>query len=209
MSEDFLRKFADKMSRELGCPVSPAEAEAEAGRIIQDVARRFGRKYQFGSYEPDDIAQEAAGFALECLAKGKYDPARSLDAYLATHIKRRLHNLKRDRFMRPESPCSCCETFNPGPNPCERWVAWDRRNRAKQTLALSGSAASGGEAVASKRPKHVDEVREIDAWVDDTWPSALRADYLRMKQGVELPLERARAVRGRILGRFGELDHAD
>ena len=207
LPEKFLTQFAARLSRETGSPTTHAEAEAEAVRILGVVSRWFGIR-RFGYFDGDDIAQEASIMGLELIAKDKYEGARPLENYLVTHIDRRLQNLKRDKFFRREAPCRCCDPFDPGANPCKRWQQWNELTQRKMSLMGSGPDP---ENIRPRVAQHEERelLNEIDEWIDETWPAALRADYMRLKQGVGLTASRTKAVKDRILVRFGEDAHAD
>lgn len=82
----------------------PSDEELVA--VVEKVARRLARIYQFSYYEVDDLIQHCYVEALEVL--DKYDGERPLANFLAIHLRNRLHNLKRNKHARITTPCERC-----------------------------------------------------------------------------------------------------
>jgi DNA-directed RNA polymerase specialized sigma24 family protein len=75
--------------------------EKEVLEIINKVASRYAHKFRFGYFEADDIRQEAVIIAMEALER--YEEGRPLENFLAVHVKNRLNNFKRDKYLTGES----------------------------------------------------------------------------------------------------------
>lgn len=200
-------------------PIPPGHDEASVVAAIESVSRKLARAFSFGSFTPQDIAQEVALFSMELLRKGKYDPAMPLQAYLMTHARRRLCNMKRNLHHRSDSPCArcaagdhCCE-----PGPCKKHAAWAARNLAKATLNRTVDLA---DASPEREPRTAESVveqaaerNELAELLDRYLDVDLRADYKRMLAGeVVIALKRRRVQQevARIMAEHGfEVDGLD
>ena len=198
MNIEFLRTYAATW---MGESATPEEAEAEILATIEKLAGKLAWDFRFGSYTLEDARQEGVLYALQAIAKGSYDVNRPLGGFLRTHIKNRLHNLKRNAFMRPYAPCSCCDAFGVPADPCDAWKKWDALNRAKMVLAKPGGSPEGFDVGDREPGPDAAFLREVEGYAL-TLPQRLRSDYLRLKAGVELPPGRTEAVHGAIRARF-------
>lgn len=187
--------------------IPEGEARREIEATLADVAAQFA-SFRFGSHERQDMAQQAALFGWEALCRDPDDPGRRgydadrpLRNFLSRHVKNRLHNFKRDTFLRPEAPCPCCDPFDPPPEPCAAMRRWEVRNGAKQALARAGGSAEWHDP-PGRAADDRDMIVEVDRWADTLAPG-MRADYLRMRQGATLPKGRREAVRKAARARFG------
>ncbi len=82
--------------------------EEEVIQTIYRVARRLAHKFKFGFHSDQDIIQQAFIIVIQSDCLSKYDTSRPLENFLASHLKNRLYNFKRDNYARPESPCLSC-----------------------------------------------------------------------------------------------------
>ena len=184
--------------------VSLAQAEKSIVAILTEIAQTLSYRHTFAYWNQDDIRQEVYCLGIGILEKdgGTFDLSRPLPQYLSHSIRNRLLNLKRDRFLRIEPPCACCDIHDHPKHGCVHFEKWRKRNFAKMALAAPGadslveSFQSEGEALAL--------VREIEEFVASTFPPKLRSDFHRLKAGVGLPPARRNSVRRAILAKFGE-----
>ncbi len=180
----------------------PGKTEAEVLEAIERAVATLAPLHIFGHLDLDDLKQYGRLFALQALEKEVYDPSRPLENFLYTHIKNRFLNLKRDKLKRADAPCKTCHhgTFCTGTNaPCERYERWSRRNRAKQQLMNRAAPSEPDESPATSVSTTADvETQEILELIDERLPISLRANYLRLKDGVVLPQEDADAVMGAL-----------
>ena len=70
--------------------------EQEVIDVIIKVSKRLSHKFTFGTYDKDDIEQEAFIHGIQGLEK--YDEERPLENFLHVHISNRLHDLRRNKF---------------------------------------------------------------------------------------------------------------
>jgi hypothetical protein len=118
--------------------------DSETLSTIQAIAARFRGKI-FPGYADCDIEQEAVIMMMEALPRYRPEFGK-LEHFLSSHARRRLANLRRNKHARPKSDCPCesCiladERGEPGPHDgefCERYAAWQKRNRRKMDLSSS------------------------------------------------------------------------
>lgn len=192
------------MRRVLSIPpdMNPHEVLATIEKIVSNLAPGF----VFGYFSVEDIRQQGRLFALEAL--GRWDGKRTLENFLFKHVKNRLINYKRDKFHRADPPCKECERAYPlAPTHadgkyCAPFLEWKDRNLKKQLLARSLKVEPEVMARIMQRISD-DDVRapevvgmtDLDQRIDALLPYHLRPDYLRMKEGVTVPLERREEVR--------------
>jgi hypothetical protein len=200
MNRTVVRAYARKLGRERGTKVGLADAEAEILRVIQKAARLLSSSNTFGYYSREDITQQGILEGLEAIEDGHYDPERPLENFMHVHIKNRLSNIKRKEWMRVESPCDCCDAFNPPEEPCLRWKQWFTRNTNKQNLMRPIDVDSVPEhnMTASNDVLEEVELNELLALIDTQLPLELRSDYLKLRAGVSVPKDRKQRVREAI-----------
>lgn len=168
--------------------------EAETFSTLDKVCKRLAAKYQFGIYDKDDIYQEAIIIAMSGL-EHSYTPGRPLENFMAVHVNNRLKNLKRDKYMRPEPTFSSAEEEHD----------WRLKYQSKQNLNDALSIDHVRDDSESSMWSKVDfvndyEVKEIFEQIDQKLPIDMRADFLRMRQGVSVPKARRNQIEDTILG---------
>ena len=104
---------------------SGCELTAEGIRATQIIVREIGSGWEFGHWDADELRQQAYVWAIEALPH--WDSSRNLYTFLNAVIRRKLFNLRRDKFERHERPCHNCplQAFLP-PDGCSAYE--DRRN---------------------------------------------------------------------------------
>lgn len=176
----------------------PGLTEAEVLAALDRVLAMLAPSFVFGYYDIEDVEQFGRLEGLKLLAKGKYDGSRPLDAYLYTHIFRRLLNLQRKLKWRSEPSCPQCASgttyCGDGHGPCDAHEAWVRRNTTKSALTSPVSLDSDHDGRDRADVMGEIERRETEATIDAKLPAALRSDYLRLKAGVTVPARRKAAV---------------
>lgn len=145
--------------------------------IIETVINKIAFKYSFGSYVLEDIKQEARIIAVDGLKR--YDNKRPLENFLYIHVKNRLYNFKRDNYIRPIEKCKNCDD-----NSCSRCLKKRKFNTAKQNLAYSVDYTNSTSEVCFDLSEM--ELKEFREQIDRTLPLELRADYIRMINGVTI-----------------------
>ena len=161
--------------------------EREVTETITRVANRYAYKFQFGFYTPDDIRQEAFIIAMDAL--DRYDESRPLENFLAVHVKNRLNNFKRDKYYRQQKE--------------------DQANKNKYDNNTKKFLMEPID-ISSVRDEHENNKRLDDSFVNniedqelldiiDTYLDVgLRADYLRILNGVYVPKPRREQIYNEI-----------
>lgn len=183
---------------------------------IDVVMGRLSKKMKFGYHEIEDIRQQGFQYALEILEKETYDPKKPLENFLQTHIKNQLINYKRNNFIRSEKPCAGCVFFDKSkakstkgewcgafddPDSCKKYKGWRTRNDSKKSVmcpididVVPNDTLVGENDVSSKA-----SFNELKNTIDELLPADLRADYLRMLDGVSIPKSRREHVKAGVL----------
>lgn len=181
------------------------KTEREVLEAIERAVGALSPSFVFGAYGLDDIKQQARLFALEALPR--YDPQRPLFNFLCKHVRNRLINLKRDKHRRNDPPCLPCHHGSPceGRAYCKKYEAWLHRNNAKANLSRPVGLDSVSEERGRESTVHQDaELSEMLRLIDEKLPVSLRADYLRMREGVSVSRARRDAVTEAVRGIIGE-----
>ena len=172
--------------------------EREVTETITRVANRYAYKFQFGFYTPDDIRQEAFIIAMDAL--DRYDESRPLENFLAVHVKNRLNNFKRDKYYRQQKE--------------------DQANKNKYDNNTKKFLMEPID-INSVRDEHENNMRLDDSFVNniedqelldiiDTYLDVgLRADYLRILNGVYVPKPRREQIYNEINRILKENNHEE
>lgn len=189
--------------------IPEGKSEAQVLASIEKCVSILARSFAFGYYTPEDMMQEARLFCLECLPK--FDPTRNLDAFLYSATKHHLINLHRDKFKRADSPCKVCHksessggTFKPCTGTekyCGRYSDWKQRNNSKAKLVNPSNIEHVTDEQAERlgfccqsEAEEACEIKETLELIDLHLPAELRSIYLKMRDGVSVPKDAAKAV---------------
>ena len=145
------------------------EINPEHFSIIQRIAKQLAPRYVFGSYEREDIEQEATILALDGLKR--YDGVRPLENFLYTHVSNRLKNFKRDNYFR-------ITTGNA-----------EKVQQAKKDL-LGASSAIDPIIYVEEDMSEVIDAKDAIEKINEQLPAKYRADYLKMCNGAKVPKKR-------------------
>jgi len=187
--------------------------EDEVLAIIEKVVNRLAYKFKFGYHDIDDIKQEARLLALEGLQN--YDNNRPLENFLWTHVRNRLCNYKRDNYERLYSPCvKChygiiktsiikCNKYD-DINMCSIYKGWLNRNTTKKNIMapLELSEINDEHEYNMKTcilGEHFVVYEELVTILDKYIPVNMRADYLKLKQGLKLPRYKVEKIQKIVL----------
>lgn len=178
--------------------VPQGKTEQEVLDAIEKAVRLLAPSFVFGYYGLEDIQQEARVEGL--LAIERYDPSRPLENFVYVHIHNRLCNLLRNKFRRNDPPCKECASGKPCREGsfCKKYDAWLRRNHVKANLMqpLDLGAQAGGDAWRSFEPSAEEEAiqTELISLIDSKLPTEMRAIYLQLRSGVNVPKSKREAV---------------
>jgi len=159
-------------------------------QMVQRIARKLAPKYTFSHYDIDDIVQEGVIAALQGYDKYN-EEAGSLSSFMYTLINNSLKNFKRNNYIRPR-PSHMSEED------------WDSRQATKRNILEPMSLGTIRDEHEKNAWTKIDfindmEVQEIFTIIDNELPTALRQDYLRMKQGVGIPKSRRLKIEETII----------
>lgn len=178
-------------------------SEAEVLQTIEDVVAKLAGPFKFGFHDTDDMKQEGRIMALEALPR--FDASLgTLRTFLTNHVRNRFINMQRDKLERRQPPCSSCPFYIKKfdkcgafatKDECEKWTAWKTRNLHKRNLMEGYNPNSVSENSGDTAPpaiNFIDDIsnKEIVEYIDKEMPIAMRADYLRLINGVKLPKNR-------------------
>lgn len=172
--------------------------EQEFLDVVDDVVNKISQRFVFGYHDVEDIKQQGRLYALEGI--GGYDGRKPLGNFLWTHVKNRLCNDKRDKYERPQIPCTQCMNYDDDAficsnyediYECPAYAGWYKRNSTKKNLMIpleydqvDGENEPGMSVVNCP---HINAVnQEIINLVDQNIPLDLRSDYLKMRAGVSI-----------------------
>ena len=178
--------------------------ETETIATISKVVNRLGKKYTFGFYSVEDVRQEAWIIAIESL--DKYDEERPLENFLAVVLSRRLLNLKRNKFCRPDEICDVCKNKDPN---CKKCKQREMRNQSKKFLMEPIDISHIRDEHEKNMRLENDFISDIEdgelfAIIDKHLPVELRGDYLRLKSGVYISKPRREQIHTAIYEIFEE-----
>ena len=172
--------------------------EREVTETITRVANRYAYKFQFGFYTPDDIRQEAFIIAMDAL--DRYDESRPLENFLAVHVKNRLNNFKRDKYYRQQKEDQANK--NKYDNNTKKFLMEpidinSVRDEHENNMRLDDDFI------------HTVEDQELLDIIDTYLDVGLRADYLRILNGVYVPKPRREQIYNEINRILKENNHEE
>lgn len=168
--------------------------EEEVLEVIFRIARRLASRFRFGYHGVNDMRQTAALLAWEGL--DNYDGVRPLENFLWTHVRNRLYNEKRNKYERPDKPCSHCPFYNQDICEkfddlleCDLYSGWLKRNTAKKNLMNTIDFDSvHDEHENNMRQNDIESLdqKELMKLIERELPVEYREDFIRLKMGLRL-----------------------
>lgn len=158
---------------------------------IERVAASVPTSFLFGSHDIEDLRQLARLLCIEALEKRQYDPSRPIDNYLQVCVRGGILNWRRKHLWRTDCPCDKCHAgeFCRKGEPCKKYRDWLARNTTKANLQhplgleiMPAESEPQFEEAFSKL-----EVEELYEIIDREMPIELRATWLQMRDGVNVP----------------------
>jgi DNA-directed RNA polymerase specialized sigma24 family protein len=193
----------DRITTALNLPngISP---EQSGVLIIDHVVNVLSSAFKFGYWERDDIMQEGRLFALQAIANSGYNPSRPLEKFLYTHVRYRYLNLHRDKYFRNVPPCIKCPFYDPtykasligctafaDKHHCQKFDDWSYFCEAKKKLV---NPPSDFEYTPAMHDDTI-EYRELFEVIDERLPEEYRDDYIRLRDGLNVPEPRKSQIR--------------
>ena len=190
--------------------------EQEVLDIIKKVTNKLAPFFTFAHFDADDIRQEGTIIAIEVLEKDYYDCKRPLENFLYSHIRNRLINLKRDKFVRHEPPCTSCPFYDlhnikssnqctafADKQECDKYAVFTKFNSAKKNIHQPidiDSVEMDGEKGMYSCSDLSEELEDSELYenIDARLPIELRGDFLRMMSGICIPKTRREKIQAAI-----------
>jgi DNA-directed RNA polymerase specialized sigma24 family protein len=171
--------------------------EEQVIKLIYTITSHLSVKFRFGYLSQDDIQQECFILAIDGLER--YDETMPLENFLRVHIKNRLCNLKR-KYQRRELQCVCktCSDKTLDVNSkmvCIKYKQWYDRNLSKKNIMLP----IGIDEVSDEHEKGMRTSVDLDnkiyqndifQKIDNLLPVDMRADYIKIKNGIKVSKSR-------------------
>lgn len=142
--------------------------EQETLEKIHFVISKIAPRYTFNGYEIDDIKQEAFIICMDAL--DRYDEKRPLENFLSVHLSNRLKNFIRDNFY--------------------------LKNDEEKKKVLTPVQISNEDLCSdsSDTPELFATIKEFKDKIDDSIPSSMRSDYLKMLDGIYIAKNRKEEI---------------
>lgn len=144
--------------------------------IIQKVAKKL--RTSFSYYEPDDIEQEVFIFCVELMPK--WDGLRPLENFLTVAAKKKLLTFIREKYYRSSDPDHLVDAKRAAQDFVEIFDLFEDDFRFT-----------------------LDNEEEVNA-ILESLPPFVRADFLRLAQGVKIPATRRQTVFRLVQEYYGE-----
>lgn len=182
---------------------------------IEKVASRISYKFVFASHTYEDIKQQAWIYGINGLEH--YKPDLPLENFLWIHIKNRLCNFKRQKFVRIDKPClNCplkayvkkgdiCKKYK-DKDDCSWYTNWKNRNEQKKNILMpvEFGMISGGDLGEESCP--VDKLSAMDTieLIDKNISVDVRSIWLKARGGIKLLKEERELLKAEIVEIFRE-----
>lgn len=169
-------------------------------KTIQKVARALAPRFTFGFYDKEDIEQEC--FLIACEALDDFDAERgSLENFLYTHLNNRLQNFLRKHYYRKTFTCAHCGGEDPTCESCERrrWRFAVKKHLMEPIDIDNVNVNNEANAYEYQNLHEQLELEEIFTIINKHLEIHLRADYLRMLEGLHVPKPKREVIENRII----------
>lgn len=184
-------------------------SEAEILEIVNKIADRYCHKFKFGSFDKDDIRQQCILFALKKLPKFSADRG-SLENFLSVAVRNQIINFKRNNYVRQKDPpCLTCPFYDKTGKKsssncvefddrqcCELYAKWYKKTQQQKDLASpSKQVEISSHSLAENDIVDKASMKELYNTIKDKLPANLRADFLRLIDGVSMSQYRKDKIR--------------
>jgi DNA-directed RNA polymerase specialized sigma24 family protein len=178
--------------------------DKEVTDIINKVVNSLASTFRFGYYDTDDMKQQGWLFAMEALERFDTTLSYTLDQFLYRHVRNRFINFKRDNYSRNDPPCLTCPFYDPNYKislnqcgqftnklDCDKWEAYKARNTSKQNIVapidiMNVDDERENNMMTTVEPYDIIKNQEIRKIIDTELDMSLKADFLRMMDGVSV-----------------------
>jgi len=169
---------------------------------IQKVAKALAPRYTFGHYDKEDIEQQCFILILKGDVLSRFDETRgSLENFLYTHLNNRLKNFLRKHYYRKTFTCVHCGGNDPACESCERrrWRFAVKKHLMEPIDIDNINCNNEANAYECQNVHEKLELDEVFTIINRHLEVHLRADYLRMLEGIHIPKPKREAIENRII----------
>ena len=174
----------------------PNLSEEEVLKILDKVLTVVSQQFPFGVYSTDDIYQEGFLICVEQLLPA-YTGQSPLENYLNVSLRNRMRNFIRDNSTIYHFRCPLCNNENT-PN-CVRCTKSRLDFAAKKNVTTPLNIDDISEDILSYDWFDIEnENSEFSQLISRNLPISMRAGYLKLKDGINIPKSRKDEVISRI-----------
>ena len=176
--------------------------------IVEYLVKVKSRDNTFDCFEPDDIGQEIRIICFKALDHFDFEKVKDkkLVNFFGRCVDNRLHNLKRDRYIRFSSPCnSDCDMLHGGEDNtdlskmCKRWLKHQERIEQQKIIKNPVSIELVGDLKDNKFEKRI-EAEDIKRFLIDNIEDMLRPGLIKILTGnsKKVPIKYRREIQASV-----------
>jgi len=159
--------------------------------IVEYLVKVKSRDNTFDCFEPADIGQEIRIICFKALDHFNFEKVKEnkLVNFFGRCVDNRLHNLRRDRYIRFSSPCnSDCDMLHGGEadvdlsKMCKRWLKHQERIEQQKIIKNPVSIEVVGDLKDNKFEKRI-EAEDIKRFLIDNIEDNLRPGLIKILTG--------------------------
>ena len=165
--------------------------------LINEVLDGLVSRFKFGVYDTADIRQEGFIEAMSLLTK--FDGKRPLENFLRATLPNKLKNFRRNKSYLPTASCINHAQFTKDCEACEsRQNTQQQKRKLLNPIDLDSVNPDGESNFVSTDDMSGLEVKESLERVNRLLPMEMRADYLKMKEGLYVNRERRLEIEKKV-----------
>ena len=176
--------------------------------IVEYLVKVKARDYTFDCFEIDDIGQEIRIICFKALDHFDFEKVKEnkLVNFFGRCVDNRLHNLRRDRYIRFSSPCnSDCDMLHGGEDDsdlskmCKRWLKHQERIEQQKIIKNPVSIELVGDLKDNKFEKNI-EAEDIKRFLIDNIEDNLRPGLIKILTGnsKRVPIKYRREIQASV-----------
>ena len=176
--------------------------------IVEYLVKVKSRDNTFDCFEPDDIGQEIRIICFKALDHFNFEKVKKnkLVNFFGRCVDNRLHNLKRDKYIRFASPCnSDCDMLHGGEKDtelskiCKRWLKHQDRIAKQRVIKNPVSIEIVAELRDNKFEKAI-EAEDIKRFLINNIEDSLRPGLIKILtgSGKKVPIKYRREIQASV-----------
>lgn len=182
-------------------PIQTEVSYNDISKIVEYLVKTKSRNYTFDCWVEDDIAQEIRIICFKALKH--FDVKRvkkdKWQNFFGRCVDNGLKNLKRDNYLRPDTPCKDGCGFLHGDDAenskelgrvCKRWLRFKRNLKRKIKILHPIPIEIIGDSVRDYNAEEGLECRDLQEHLMSRMPERLRAPLLQMLTGKDKEVSR-------------------